>query len=61
VVWAEQYVPSSIAALMSATIPLWMVLINWLRLGAARPGQIIKVGRTYKCMCNILPSFPLIG
>ncbi len=44
VVWAEQYVPSSIAALMSATIPLWIVLIDWLRLGAARPGLSVLAG-----------------
>lgn len=44
VVWAEQHVPSSIAALMSATIPLWMVLIDWLRLGAARPGLSVFAG-----------------
>lgn len=44
VVWAEQYVPSSIAALMSATIPLWIVLIDWLRLGAARPGLSVFAG-----------------
>ncbi len=44
VVWAEQYVPSSIAALMLATIPLWLVLIDWLRLGAARPSLSVFAG-----------------
>jgi drug/metabolite transporter (DMT)-like permease len=31
VVWAEQKVPSGIAALMVGSSPLWMVLIDWLR------------------------------
>ncbi len=31
VVWAEQYVSSSIAALMVASVPLWIVLLQWLR------------------------------
>src|SRR5512139_3993941 len=26
---AEQFVPSSLAALIIATVPLWMVLLNW--------------------------------
>lgn len=44
VTWAEQYVPSSVAALMSATIPLWIVLIEWLRLGGTRPGMTVFAG-----------------
>src|SRR5512135_3123702 len=31
--WAEQHVASGVAALMVATIPLWMVLIDALRPG----------------------------
>jgi drug/metabolite transporter (DMT)-like permease len=34
---AEQYVPSGIAALIVAAIPLWVVLINAIRPGGARP------------------------
>jgi drug/metabolite transporter (DMT)-like permease len=30
VAWAEQYVPSGIASLIIATMPLWMVLLDWL-------------------------------
>jgi drug/metabolite transporter (DMT)-like permease len=37
--WAEQYVPSSIAALLIAVTPLWMVLLDWLWHGAVRPGS----------------------
>ncbi|MEW5926699.1 MAG: drug/metabolite exporter YedA [Gemmatimonadota bacterium] len=37
VVWAEQRVPSGLAALLVATVPLWMVLLDWWRGGGARP------------------------
>ncbi|HVN54005.1 MAG TPA: EamA family transporter [Anaerolineaceae bacterium] len=37
VVWAEQFVPSSIAALIIGTVPLWMVLIDALRPGGNQP------------------------
>jgi drug/metabolite transporter (DMT)-like permease len=37
VVWAEQRVPSGIAALMVGAAPLWMVLIDTLRPGGRRP------------------------
>lgn len=29
VAWAEQRVPSSIASLLVATVPLWMIVFNW--------------------------------
>lgn len=29
VVWAEQWVPSGLTSLLIATVPLWMVLLNW--------------------------------
>jgi drug/metabolite transporter (DMT)-like permease len=38
VVWAEQTVPSSVAALLIAVTPAWMVLLDWLWHGARRPG-----------------------
>jgi drug/metabolite transporter (DMT)-like permease len=37
VTWAEQRVPSGMAALLVATMPLWMVLLDWVRPGGARP------------------------
>ena len=37
VIWAEQRVPSGIAALLVAVVPLWMVLLEWLRPGGRRP------------------------
>lgn len=44
VVWAEQYVPSGLAALLVATVPLYMVLMDWWRPGGVRPRSIIFVG-----------------
>jgi drug/metabolite transporter (DMT)-like permease len=44
VVWAEQRVPSGIAALLVATLPVWMVVIDWLRPRGARPGPMVIAG-----------------
>lgn len=42
--WAEQHVASGIAALMVASIPLWMVLIEALRPNGTRPDWKIMLG-----------------
>src|SRR5215207_3745071 len=44
VAWAEQRVPSGIAALLVAIVPLWMVLLDWLRPGGQRPRAAVFVG-----------------
>jgi drug/metabolite transporter (DMT)-like permease len=44
VAWAEQRVPSGIAALLVAIVPLWMVLIDWLRPGGRRPAVAVFIG-----------------
>jgi drug/metabolite transporter (DMT)-like permease len=44
VVWAEQFVASGIAALLVASAPLWMVLIDMLRPAGRRPGWITVLG-----------------
>lgn len=44
VVWAEQRVPSSMAALIVAVVPLVTVLIDWLRPGGQRPDLATIVG-----------------
>ena len=44
VVWAEQYVPSGLAALLVATVPLWMVLIDALAPGGKFPRARVWVG-----------------
>lgn len=44
VTWAEQRVPSSVAALLVALTPLWMVLLDWMRPGGVRPRALVAVG-----------------
>ena len=44
VAWAEQFVTSSLAALLVATVPLWMVLIDTFRPTGKRPGLVAVVG-----------------
>jgi drug/metabolite transporter (DMT)-like permease len=42
--WAEQTVPSGLTALLIATTPLWMVLLEWLWHGGQRPRVRTVVG-----------------
>ncbi|NNG17934.1 MAG: drug/metabolite exporter YedA, partial [Gemmatimonadales bacterium] len=44
VVWAELRVPSGIAALIVATSPFWMVLLDWWWRGARRPDAAVIGG-----------------
>jgi drug/metabolite transporter (DMT)-like permease len=44
VVWAEQRIPSGIASLLIATMPLWVVVLEWLRPGGARPHPLVAAG-----------------
>src|SRR5713101_7631745 len=44
VAWAEQFVPSSITALLMSMIPLWVALLDWLRPGGIRPSIIVVIG-----------------
>ncbi|MCG3119242.1 MAG: putative inner membrane transporter YedA [bacterium] len=44
VVWAEQRVPSGLTALLIATVPLWMALLNWLRPGGVKPDNGVIAG-----------------
>lgn len=44
VVLAEQRVPSGIAAILIATVPLFTVVLDWLWKGAARPSPQVLVG-----------------
>lgn len=44
VVWAEQLVPSGVAALLVALVPCWMVLLDWARPGGVRPASQVFVG-----------------
>lgn len=42
--WSELIVPSGIAALLVATVSLWMVLVDWLRPGGVRPPPRVIAG-----------------
>jgi drug/metabolite transporter (DMT)-like permease len=44
VCWAEQIVPSGITALFISTVPIWLVLLDWLWLGNIRPSPRIVLG-----------------
>lgn len=42
--WGETRVPSGIAALVMATIPVWMVLVDWLGANGPRPRASVWLG-----------------
>lgn len=44
VTWSEQFVPSGLVALMVALVPLWVVLIDWLRPRGIRPSGPMMAG-----------------
>lgn len=44
VVLAQHYIPSSLAALLVATEPLWIVLLSWAWLGHGRPNWKVALG-----------------
>ncbi|PAP76324.1 EamA family transporter [Rubrivirga marina] len=44
VTWAEQRIPSGIAALLVASTPMWMVVLDALRPGGERPGPSVVAG-----------------
>jgi drug/metabolite transporter (DMT)-like permease len=44
VVLAQHYIPSSLAALLVATEPMWIVVLSWLWLGYGRPNWRVVLG-----------------
>ena len=42
--WAEQTVPSGIAALLVATVSLWLVIVDWVRPGGVKPMARVTLG-----------------
>src|SRR5207247_2393495 len=44
VIWAEQVVPSGITAVIVATVPLWIVLMDWVRPSGRRPRAAVFLG-----------------
>lgn len=55
--WAEQRVPSGVAALLVAVVPCWIVLLDWLRPGGERPHGKVVVG----LLLGLAGLFLLIG
>ena len=44
VVWAEQFVPSGLTALLVSILPFWLVIIEWVRPPSKRPSAAVLVG-----------------
>ncbi|MBI3597767.1 MAG: EamA family transporter [Nitrospirae bacterium] len=44
VVWAEQRVASGLASLLIATVPIWIVLLDWIRRNGTQPGPAVMTG-----------------
>ena len=44
VAWAEQWIPSGLAALIVAIVPMWMVLLDWVRPEGRRPTAPVVAG-----------------
>jgi drug/metabolite transporter (DMT)-like permease len=42
--WAEQRIPSALAALIVAVVPLWMVVFDWMLPGGERPTLAVIAG-----------------
>ena len=44
VVWAEQFVPSGLTALLVSILPFWLVIIEWARPPKKRPSGAVLLG-----------------
>jgi drug/metabolite transporter (DMT)-like permease len=44
VCWAEQTVPSGVAALLVTTVSFWLVFVDWLRPGGHKPVPMVILG-----------------
>jgi drug/metabolite transporter (DMT)-like permease len=44
VVWAEQFVPSGLTALLVSILPFWLVIIEWVRPPRQRPSGAVLIG-----------------
>lgn len=57
VTWSEQQVPSGTAALIIATVPLWIALLEWLFFTRTRPGKRVTLG----LLLGLIGIFLLVG
>jgi drug/metabolite transporter (DMT)-like permease len=44
VIWAEQFVPSGLTALLVSILPFWLVIIEWVRPPRRRPSGAVLAG-----------------
>jgi drug/metabolite transporter (DMT)-like permease len=42
--WSEQRIPSGLAALLAATVPFWMVMLDWMRPRGTAPSSRVVLG-----------------
>jgi drug/metabolite transporter (DMT)-like permease len=42
--WVQQYVDSSFAAMVFSGLPLWIILVDWLRPGGRAPTRMVAIG-----------------
>lgn len=42
--WSEQFIPSGLAALIIATLPIWMVILDWFIYKGKRPDILTVIG-----------------
>jgi drug/metabolite transporter (DMT)-like permease len=63
VTWSEQYVPSGLTALLVATVPIWMVVLNWFTGDRVRPGirDVLSVGMGMVGLFILVGPEELIG
>lgn len=57
VTWSEQRVPSGIAAVLAATVPLWIAVLDWTLHGGARPRPGVIAG----LLVGLAGVFLLVG
>ena len=46
VMWAEKTVPSGVVALIVSSVPIWIVVLDWLRPRGVRPRRSVMLGLT---------------
>jgi drug/metabolite transporter (DMT)-like permease len=44
ITWAEKTVPSGLTALLVATAPMWIILVDWFRPSGTKPTLLVVVG-----------------
>ncbi len=42
--WSEQFIPSGLASLVIASVPVWLVILNWLFVDKKRPETFTIIG-----------------